>query len=83
VTAETKSGCYTTDLDPLGVGLMHFTITFLGDDEDQPWEINSDEVNDTHETLDQLLFWNLVFGVRFISEALRKRINQDWTQGQS
>src|SRR5215213_874558 len=63
---ETKS--YTADLDPLDVGLMPFTISFLGDDEDQPWKIDCDEVNDTHETLDQLLFWNLILGTRFISE---------------
>ena len=83
MTRNTGTKSYTADLDPLVVGLMPFTITFLGDDEDQPWEIDCDEVNDTHETLDQLLFWNLVFGERFISEALRERINHDWTQGQS
>lgn len=70
---------YTADLDPLDSGMMPFSITFLGDDEDQPWEIDCAEVNDTHETLDQLLFWNLIMGGRFISEELRERINNEWS----
>lgn len=74
---DTRS--YIADLDPLDSGLMPFTITFLGDDEDQPWEIDCEEVNDTHQTLDELLFWNLVFGARFISEELRERINEEWS----
>lgn len=69
---------YVADLDPDDTGLMPFTINFLGDDLDQPWEINCDVVYDTHETLDQLLFWNLIMGGRFISEELRERINQEW-----
>jgi hypothetical protein len=70
---------YTADLNPYDSGLMPFTISFLGDDEDQPWRIVCSEVNDTHQTLDELLFWNLIMGARFISEDLRERINKDWS----
>lgn len=68
---------YVADLDPNDCGLMPFTITLTNDD-DQPWEINCDVVSDTHESLDQLLFWNLILGERFISEQLRERINAEW-----
>lgn len=68
---------YVAGLDPDDTGLMPFTISFLGDEEDQPWEIDCDVAHDTHETLDQLLFWNLVLGDRFISEELRERINHE------
>lgn len=70
---------YTADLDPFDSGPMPFSITFLGDDEDQPWEIQCSEVGDTHQTLDELLFWNLIMGGRFISESLRERINSEWS----
>jgi hypothetical protein len=71
---------YMADLDPDGVGPMPFRITFMGRDLDQPWEIACGEVCDTHETLDQLLFWNLIFGGRYISEELRQQINEEWPE---
>lgn len=77
---DVQSRSYTADLDPFDSGLMPFTISFLGDDEDQPWEIACSEVGDTHHTLDELLFWNLVMGGRFITEELRERINEDWSR---
>lgn len=74
-----KAKTYTADLDPNDCGLMAFTITYSGNEnDDQPWQIDCDAVSDTHHTLDELLFWNLIMGERFISEDLRQKINNEW-----
>ena len=70
---------YMTDCDPDDLGFIPFTITYSGNEnDDQPWEINSELECDTHHTLDELLFWNLVMGGPFISENLRQKINHEW-----
>lgn len=66
---------YIADLRPRGVELdpVAFSVssTYEGD---QPWLITSDLGCDTHHTLDELLFWNLINGERHISEAFRQSI---------
>lgn len=55
---------------------MEFTVIFTPG-EDMPWAVSSDAGYDTHQSLDEVLFWNLVMGARHISERLRAEILAD------
>jgi hypothetical protein len=74
---------YTADLRPRGDELdcVTFWIEQL-EEGDEPWRVTSDLGCDTHHTLDELLFWNLIFDGegRHISEAMRARILADFGQ---
>lgn len=67
---------YVGDVKDAEFGFMPFTIRKTN--EREPWEIVSEIDCDTHDTLDELLFWNLIIGGRCISENMRAQILQDF-----
>lgn len=71
---------YVADRKPDGdkYDPLNFTVIYDPSNEDQPWAVASDEGYDTHHTLDQVLFWELIMGRRHISEKLRARITEDF-----
>lgn len=75
--AEEKS--YVADLIPAPDDCefpLEFTVIYTPGAE-LPWAVSSDAGYDTHQSLDEVLFWNLIIGARHISEKLRAQINAD------
>lgn len=69
-TADLRVG----DADPVSFEIYRTTDT------DQPWGIAADHVADTHHTLDELIYWNLLSSERHITEAMRRRILADFNE---
>lgn len=68
---------YTADVVQPDSDPLQFTVEKTND-EDQPWSLLSELGYETHHTLDELLWWNLICGERLISERLRKTIRRDF-----
>lgn len=72
---------YTADLIPDPENFtapIDFDVTFDPSNKDEPWAVASDVGADTHHTLDEALFWNLIIGERHISEGMRASINAEF-----
>ena len=66
---------YTGDVQPIQFVVEYDPAT----NADQPWGVATEDTYDTHHTLDQVLFWELVCcDGRIISEELRAQINTDF-----
>ena len=59
---------------------IEFIVAYNPSHSDQPWMVSSDITCDTHHTLDQVLFWELIVGERHISEHLRRQIIEDFKE---